>query len=202
MSRSMIFLKGFAQGSFTQGKEKGFLKTLNAINVATILHEGQMRKSGEPYFSHPVQVACELLALGVYDDILLASALLHDVLEDCGISENQLIHDYKIDPDVVSVVKLLTKSKEMNMEQYYKGIMSDWRASLIKISDRCHNVSTMVDGFDTAKMTSYVEETNQYVIPLCKYAKNFYPEYSNQVFVMKYHILSVCKLVANLIVSL
>ena len=58
------------------------IKTLKALNVAEIAHEGQMRKAGGPYLNHPVRVASTLIGLKIYDDITIAAALLHDVIED------------------------------------------------------------------------------------------------------------------------
>jgi GTP pyrophosphokinase len=183
--KTMVYVKGYAQGA-------GLIQTLKALNAAVILHKGQTRKTGEPYVYHPVKVAAELLALGINDDEILATAILHDVLEDCNISKSQLIADYGINSNVVAYVSLLTKDKGFTTEHYYKSLAGNAASALVKISDRCHNVSTMAGGFNFEKMQKYVKETEEFVIPLCKHVKDFYPQYSNQVFVMKYHIESIC----------
>lgn len=196
-SKSMIFLKGYAQGN-------GMKNTLRAIRIAEKYHAGQLRKTGEPYIDHPTQVACELLALGVTDDATIAAALLHDVLEDCNVTVNQLHHDYHLDEDVLDTILRVTKRKEDSLNIYYSGITT-WRSILLKLSDRCHNISTMVGGFSNKKMREYIAETNEYVLPLCKIGLECFPDYdaltdfSNKVFVMKYHIQSMTKTISYLL---
>lgn len=184
--KEIVYLKGYAQGA-------GKIQTLKALNAGIILHAGQTRKTGEPYIYHPVRVASELLTLGVDNDFVLATAILHDTLEDCNIDSTILERQYGISGAVVRHVLVLSKNNYKSTEEYYTAVAGDWIASLVKISDRCHNISTMVGGFTPEKIHKYLEETYTHVIPLCKHVKNFYPEYSNQVFVMKYHIQSVCR---------
>lgn len=184
MSKELIYLKGMANGL---GNEQ----TLLAINAAGILHKDQKRKGGGPYVEHPLRVATELSALGIKDDEILATALLHDVIEDCMIDSQTLEKDYHISPTVIKNVKALTKTKNLSTEDYYNGIKKNPAAILVKISDRCHNVSTMGNAFSKEKIEEYIKETNDYVIPLCKYGRNYYPAYSDQIFVMKYHIQSI-----------
>ena len=185
--KEMIHLKGLAKG-------KDLQNTLIAITAATELHEGQMRKSGNPYIDHPMRVTSELVALKIYDDIILASALLHDVIEDCKASSELLIYKYGLDPQIVENVKKLSKTKNMDTALYYDILKQSPSLILIKGADRCHNISTMVNGFTVEKMKLYVEETENHVLPLLHYGKNHYPKYSDEFFVMKYHIESVCEM--------
>jgi GTP pyrophosphokinase len=94
---------------------------------------------------------------------------------------------------------MLSKSAGMTTEYYYKQIQQDIRAILVKLSDRCHNVSSMYGAFTLEKMQKYVEETEEYVIPLCRYTTDRYPEYSDQVFVLRYHIESVLKVIKGML---
>jgi GTP pyrophosphokinase len=190
--KEMIYLKGLSKGM-------GLYNTLKAINIANILHEGQKRRTGEDYIIHPVRVASALSALGIHDDSILATALLHDVIEDCGITKDQLIHQYGLNPQIAENVQILSKNKDMSTKVYYERISSNPTCLLVKISDRCHNVSSMVGGFTPEKMKSYIEETEEYIYPLCKYGKNFYPEYSDQIFSMKYQIESVLLVVKSFV---
>lgn len=193
MHKELIYLKGLAKGS-------GFMQTLKAINVAYQLHDGQKRKSGEDYIEHPMRVCKELVSLKLYDDKLLSAALLHDVLEDCNLSEYDLNEKYGIDKEIVEIVRILTKSpchapKNSPISStgiYYSRLLDNPYATLVKISDRCHNVSTMVEAFSKEKIKEYIKETENYVIPLCKLAVVKYPEYSDEIFAMRYHIESVC----------
>ena len=63
---------------------------------------------------------------------------------------------------------------------------------MIKIADRCHNVSTMVEAFSKDKIKSYIKETYDFVIPLCKSGVINFPYYSDVIYAMRYHIESVC----------
>jgi (p)ppGpp synthase/HD superfamily hydrolase len=190
--KEMVYIKGFAKG-------KEYWNLLKAINVATTLHEGVKRKSGEPYIDHPMRVVSELIALGLHDDITLAAGLLHDVVEDTNTAANDLATKYNLDIEVARVVQLLSKESGMSTEFYYRHIREDIRAILVKLSDRCHNVSTMYGAFTIEKMQQYVEETETHVIPLCKYATRNHPEYSDQIFVLRYHIESVLKVIKGVI---
>lgn len=185
-NKTMVFLKGFALG-------KNFTQTLKAINAATIIHEGQTRKSGEPYIEHPITVAAYLLSLGIHDDITLASSVGHDIFEDCNITEADFKSRFGIEDDVISVMKTLTNVEGMTTQLYYNLIAKDIRASLIKIADRCHNVSTMAGVFSIDKVKQYIQETYDYVIPLIKHIKQYHPEYSDQVYIMKMQLESNCK---------
>lgn len=185
--KSNVFIKGFAKG-------RNMINTLKALNVAEIAHEGQMRKCGGPYLDHPLRVASTLIGLKIYDDITIAAALLHDVIEDNEEIKNTngeiLVTKYGLDREVLDVVLKVTKIKGKDETLYYKEIESDIRAILVKISDRCHNISTMCNAFSKQKMSQYVEETETYILPLISHSKRYFPEYSDALYVMKYMIRS------------
>ena len=73
-----LFLKGYAIA-------RQMRNTLIALSVATQLHANQKRKGGAPYIIHPLEVTSYLINLGIDDDVTCAAAILHDVIEDCGI---------------------------------------------------------------------------------------------------------------------
>ena len=62
---------------------------------------------------------------------------------------------------------------------------------MTKLIDRCHNVSSMAGTFSKEKLVSYIDETREYVLPLLRRAKLQYPEYSDALFAIKYHMVSV-----------
>ena len=94
------YLKGFAMG-------RGWSETMQALNYARKLHKGQARKSGEPYIIHPLTMACQAVSMGVNDDNIVAAILLHDVVEDCAVSVN----DLPVNKEVKEAVHLLTYVK-------------------------------------------------------------------------------------------
>lgn len=168
-------------------------QTLCALAFARSKHEGQLRKSGEPYIVHPLTMACDALSLGIKDDNTIATILLHDVCEDCGISVEQL----PVNNVVKRGVELMTftvmegETKEIAKRRYYNMLVQSREAAVTKLIDRCHNVSSMAGTFTVEKLKSYIDETRDYVLPLLRQVKNAYPDESNILFILKYHITSV-----------
>lgn len=181
--KTRCFIKGFAYG-------KEFNNTLNALNAGKMLHDGQTRKSGEPYFSHPIAVAAYLISQKIHNDDILATSLLHDVLEDCNITPNALESDYKISRRVIVNVETLTKIQGISTEVYYNKISANPQCALVKIADRCHNLSTMAGVFTNEKIEKYIIETEKFVLPLCINTRNYFPEYLDQIYIMKHQIES------------
>jgi GTP pyrophosphokinase len=83
------------------------------------------------------------------------------------------------------------ETKETAKVRYYNLLLQSREATLTKLIDRCHNVSSMAGAFSVAKLKSYIEETRQFVLPLLKKAKTIYPEDNGILFLLKYHITSV-----------
>lgn len=122
-----------------------------AIDYATKCHEGQMRKSGEPYIVHIYCVAYYLTQLKLSPKTVVAG-LLHDVLEDCGISKEELAKDF--DEDVAELVESVTKISSLKFKdereylaENHRKIMiamaKDLRVIIIKLCDRLHNMRTL-----------------------------------------------------------
>lgn len=180
------YLRGFASGA-------GMMETLKALAFAREKHEGQFRKSGEPYIVHPLIMACNAVSMGIRDDTVVATILLHDVCEDCGVAVAEL----PVSDVVKHAVDLMTfrvmdgETKEIAKNRYYNMLLESREAALTKLIDRCHNVSSMAGTFSVEKLLSYIEETRHYVLPLLRKVKNLYPEESDILFVLKYHIVSV-----------
>ncbi len=122
-----------------------------AYNYAKAHHEGQLRKSGEPYIIHPVQVAYILSTLSL-DDSTICAALLHDVVEDTEITKQDLETEFSIEiAELVDGVTKLSKlqyasMEEQQVENYRKMFLAmgkDIRVILIKLADRLHNMRTL-----------------------------------------------------------
>src|ERR687889_634453 len=121
----------------------------HAYDVAEARHEGQQRKSGDPYITHPLAVATILAELGM-DTTTLVAALLHDTVEDTGYSLEQLRADFG--EEVAHLVDGVTKLDKVELgnaaeaETIRKMIVAmarDPRVLVIKLSDRLHNMRTM-----------------------------------------------------------
>lgn len=180
------YIRGFANGLEMH-------QTLRAMSFAREKHNGQTRKSGDPYIVHPLTMACNALSMGIKDDNIIATILLHDVCEDCEVSPNELpVNDkikYGVELMTFSIMDGETKKTAKN--RYYNMLLNSKEASFTKLIDRCHNVSTMAGAFTKEKLKSYIDETRQYVLPLLRKVKEKYPDESNILFVLKYHMVSV-----------
>jgi GTP pyrophosphokinase len=122
-----------------------------AYEVADAAHREQTRKSGEAYITHPVAVATIVADLGL-DDITIAAALLHDAVEDTGVTVDDLSEDFGA--TVAAIVDGVTKldrvrfdSKEAqqaaSMRKMLVAMAKDWRVLIIKLGDRLHNMRTI-----------------------------------------------------------
>lgn len=180
------FIRGFATGAKMP-------ETLKALTYARQKHEGQFRKSGDPYIVHPLTMACNAISLGIRDDEVLATILLHDVCEDCNVSlaELPVSDNVKRGVELMTFKVLDSETKESAKERYYNFILQSREATMTKIIDRCHNVSSMAGTFSKGKLLSYIEETRHFVYPLLRKAKDRYPEDADVLFILKYHMTSV-----------
>ena len=122
-----------------------------AAKMAALAHAGQYRRSGEPYVTHPIAVAAIVAGLGLDADTV-AAALLHDAVEDTGITLEDV--EGSFGPVVARVVDGVTKldrlqfdSKEAQQAATIRKMLvamaSDWRVLLIKLADRLHNMRTL-----------------------------------------------------------
>ena len=124
-----------------------------SYRYADTAHLGQMRHSGEPYITHPIAVAAQV-AEWKLDASALMAALLHDTLEDCGVTKADLVE--RFGPQVAELVDGLTKldkiqfntREEGQAESFRKMLLAmarDVRVILVKLADRLHNMRTMGD---------------------------------------------------------
>jgi len=182
------YLKGLCKGS-------GLHNATKALAFILEHHGEQKRDDGSPYYAHVVKVASHLVSLNLFNDdrekldVLISGALLHDVLEDTDVTAELLAKTFN--EEITCVVQYLTKTGDLTNDGYYNNIRKNLLASLIKISDRCNNVSTMAGVFSKARLIRYVEETNTVVKSLIRHVRDNNPEISNQVVNMSYHIKSV-----------
>ncbi len=182
--KTYMFIKGFAMG-------RNLPQVMLALPAARKLHDGQYRKSGEPYFTHPLKVCSTLISYGVDDDVTLAAAILHDVLEDCETQlangGKTLTEDYSIAPEVVETIALLSKRSGLNDQElgkYFQRIERNPKAALIKLADRLHNSGSLYT-FSDEKMRKYLRETDLFLIPMGSYCKKYYPQYANAFSILK-----------------
>ncbi|HET8608176.1 MAG TPA: bifunctional (p)ppGpp synthetase/guanosine-3',5'-bis(diphosphate) 3'-pyrophosphohydrolase [Burkholderiales bacterium] len=145
----------------------------SAYRFSEAAHEGQFRASGDPYISHPVAVA-GILAHWRLDTQALTAALLHDVMEDTGVSKAEISRKFgKSVADLVDGVSKLDRIKfetqeEAQAESFRKMILAmarDVRVILIKLADRLHNMRTL-DAVEPEKRRRVARETIEIYAPI------------------------------------
>jgi guanosine-3',5'-bis(diphosphate) 3'-pyrophosphohydrolase len=144
----------------------------HGYDVAEQAHRGQLRKSGEAYIGHPLEVAQILAELGM-DTTTLVAALLHDTVEDTNYTMGQLRADFG--SEVALLVDGVTKFEKVaygeaaEVETYRKMIIAagiDVRVLIIKLADRLHNMRTL-DARSPASRIRIARATEDVLIPLC-----------------------------------
>jgi GTP diphosphokinase / guanosine-3',5'-bis(diphosphate) 3'-diphosphatase len=136
-------------------------------------HGEQRRASGDPYFSHPIEVAAILTDLKL-DDATIAAALLHDTIEDTEATRAEI--DQLFGPDIGALVEGLTKLKRLdlvtkeakqaeNLRKLLLAIADDVRVLLVKLADRLHNMRTL-DYMPVEARRRSAEETLEIYAPL------------------------------------
>jgi len=136
-------------------------------------HGAQKRASGDPYFSHPLEVAAILTDLKL-DDASIATALLHDTIEDTGTTRAEIEHLFG--PSIGKLVEGVTKLQRLeiatretqqaeNLRKLLLAVSEDIRVLLVKLADRLHNMRT-IQFMPEEKRARTAEETMEIYAPL------------------------------------
>jgi len=166
MESAEAYLLGYLNG-------KGLPLAISAFKLANSLHAKQSRKNGEPYFSHPVAVCSILINQKIFDEIILAAALLHDVIEEKLITFDELVKltNLEIATLTMKVTKIKDDQGNCDPNKYFLGMKDDIRAILIKVADRMDNLKNIVQVFTKEKIKEYYHETINYILPLAELAR-------------------------------
>jgi GTP diphosphokinase / guanosine-3',5'-bis(diphosphate) 3'-diphosphatase len=144
-----------------------------AYRYAAIAHEGQTRRTGEPYISHPVAVACLLAKLHL-DLPTVMAALLHDVVEDTGVAIAEITQKFgkQVGDLVEGLTKLdkiefqsATQAQAENFRKMLLAMSQDVRVILVKLADRLHNMQTL-DVMKLEKQKRIARETLEIYAPI------------------------------------
>ena len=131
-------------------KEKDRLLILRACDFAKKAHEGQLRKSGEPYYNHTFATGINLATLRMDADTI-AAGIMHDVLEDTQVTNEEMIKEFgdhitKLVEGVTKLGKLRYSGAERHVEslrKFFVAMADDIRVVVIKLCDRLHNRQTL-----------------------------------------------------------
>jgi GTP pyrophosphokinase len=144
-----------------------------AYDYAQKAHSGQKRSSGEDYFIHPINVAATLIKLRLDLDSIIAG-LLHDVIEDCDVSAEQLEAEFgkeitQIVIGLTKISKIKFKTKEESQAENFRKMVvamaKDIRVIIVKLADRMHNMRTLQYVSDE-KQKKIAQETLDIYVPL------------------------------------
>ncbi|HLF78004.1 MAG TPA: HD domain-containing protein, partial [Dehalococcoidia bacterium] len=150
-----------------------------AYEFAMASHEGQMRKSGDPYIVHPIDAAMTVASLNL-DGAAIAAALLHDVVEDCGVPSAEIAR--RFGDDVCHLVDGVTKLSRLNLlrpeeadfedtgqadnlRKMFLAMAEDIRVVIIKLADRLHNMRTL-EALPRESRVRIARETMEIYAPL------------------------------------
>jgi GTP pyrophosphokinase len=145
----------------------------SAYHFSEAAHQGQFRRSGEPYITHPLAVA-NILAQWHLDPQALAAALLHDVMEDTSVTKTEISRNFgKPVAELVDGVSKLDRIEfetqaEAQAENFRKMLLAmarDVRVILIKLADRLHNMRTL-DAVEPEKRRRIARETLEIYAPI------------------------------------
>lgn len=191
-------------------KEEDISQIWEAYRFSAAAHDGQLRRSGEAYISHPVSVACILADLHL-DTPTLQAALLHDVVEDTGITKQDI--SKKFGKQVAELVDGLSKldkiefqsATEAQAENFRKMLLAmsqDVRVILVKLADRLHNMQTL-DVMSMRKRKRIARETIDIYAPIANRLglNNIFHELEDlsfrHLYPMRYNVISKAVLAAR-----
>lgn len=169
------FLKGYLI-------QHQYQEALKSLYYAIEKHEGTYRKNGLPYIVHPFYVACFGIYLGLNSEKQIAVNLLHDVPEDCedDLTNLDVALEIKKSAHILNFnphKKKYPNDKHQATIDFYNLIPTDKEATMCKLLDRYHNLSTYGNDFPFERVLNYSKETNEFIFPLCDNSLELYPHY-------------------------
>lgn len=187
------YLRGYLVGA-------NMTESLKALQFAREHHAGQTRKDGTPYIVHPFSMACYAIALGLRDDNIIATILLHDVVEDCGIQIEYL----PVNNTIKQAVKYMTITEfDTDVDKietkcrYFNELLDCPEALICKALDRYNNLADMPMNFTQDKMAKNIAETEILFLPILKKAKEKYPHLADILFVLRTNISTLNEAIKN-----
>lgn len=151
-----------------------------AQQFATKKHAGQFRKDGKtPYITHPHAVVELLKKIGVADENIIAAGWLHDTIEDCGVTKDDLAREFNA--EVARIVSALTR--DVSRDEYKERMLkADYAVQIVKLADVVHNCSTLTPDL-TQAIENKVKDSKVLYLPL---AKKICPEFYEMLSKNKY----------------
>jgi GTP pyrophosphokinase len=181
VDKMYTYLRGFLVGA-------GMRESLKALGFARQQHSSQTRKDGTPYIVHPLSMACYAVAMGLREDNMIATILLHDVPEDCGIR----VEHIGVNDTIKNAVKHMTiqrfrtdVDKIETKCRYFNELLESREALICKALDRYNNLSDMPLNMPADSVGKNVAETEVLLMPILKEAKSLYPDLADALFILR-----------------
>lgn len=187
VDKMYTYLKAFFRGA-------GMTDAMRALQYAREKHKNQTRKNGVPYIVHPLSMACYAAALNITDGNIMATILLHDVCEDCGVTVEQLPFNDTIKNGVkyMTVIKFETdRDKRETKSRYYKNLLESKIAIVCKALDRYNNLTDMPFALSADAIGKNAAETELFLLPVLKEAKEKWVDLSDVLFVLRTNIRGI-----------
>lgn len=184
VEKMYTYLRGYLVGA-------NMKQSIAALQFAREHHSGQIRKDGTPYIVHPLSMACYAVALGLRDDNVIATILLHDTVEDCGVRPEYLpVNDtVKRAVQYMTITKFDTDLDKIETKcRYFNELLECREALLCKALDRYNNLSDMPMAFSKDAMGKNVAETEVLLLPVLKQAKEKYADLADILFILRTNI--------------
>ena len=184
VEKMYTYLRGYLVGA-------NMKQSIAALQFAREHHSGQTRKDGTPYIVHPLSMACYAVALGLRDDNVIATILLHDTVEDCGVRPESL----PVSDTVKRAVQYMTITKfDTDLDKietkcrYFNELLECKEALICKALDRYNNLADMPMTFSQDAMGKNVAETEILLLPVLKRAKEKYADLADILFILRTNI--------------
>lgn len=181
VDKMYTYLRGYLIGA-------NMTESIKALSFARQQHSLQTRKDGTPYIVHPLSMACYAVALGLRDDNIIATILLHDVPEDCGIPVEFL----PVNSTIKNAVKHMTITKfDTDVDKietkcrYFNELLESREALICKALDRYNNLSDAPLSLSADAVAKNVAETEILLLPVLKSAKSVYADLADALFIMR-----------------
>lgn len=191
IAKMYTYLKGFCSGA-------GLNESLKALHFAREQHKDQKRKNNVPYIMHPLSMAYYAVRLGIVDDPIIATILLHDICEDCNVKVEDLTFSDKIKRGVkyMTITRFGDEDKSITKDRYYNELLESREAIVTKGLDKLHNLSDMEGNMPDESIIKNVKETDEKLLPKMKEAEYIYDDIADILFVIRTNIKFVCRTLA------
>ncbi len=189
-----LFLKSYCE-------TRKLYNSLIALPYAKVMHEGELRKTGEAYLIHPLGVASYGISIGLNTDEIIATALLHDVIEDTAsnLSDLNVSSNIKKDVQLLTFKKNLLLEKKVALQFYYNAIKENEVATFVKLLDRYNNLFSIAQVFTLPKIIEYTIETKDFIYPLIEEAEKRYPSRREELNILRINITSLVNAVEGML---